>query len=67
MSTSHRIWIALDRASLVGIAVGLAIELQPFFGDGLRVGFFVTLAAVVLQIASSHVVAAATVRAKASS
>jgi len=47
--------VAFDRVTLAGIAAGLALELQPFWSDGLRVGFAVTCAAVVLQIASSHV------------
>jgi hypothetical protein len=53
------LWRALDRASLLGIAAGLALELQPFTDSGLRAGFFVLIVAVVLQIVSSHVVAAA--------
>ncbi len=51
------IWSKLDRASLLGIAAGLALELQPFWDGGLRAGFLVLLAAVVLQIAASHAAA----------
>jgi len=46
----------LDRLTLVGIAAGLALELQPFWSDGLRAGFLVTLVAVVLQIVFAHLV-----------
>jgi hypothetical protein len=50
--------VLLDRLTLAGIAAGLALELQPFWSDGLRVGFLVTLVAVVLQILFSHLAAA---------
>jgi hypothetical protein len=55
---ARRLLVALDRLTLCGIAAGLALELQPFWSDGLRVGFLVTLAAVVLQILFAHLVAA---------
>jgi hypothetical protein len=58
VSAGRRVLLLLDRLTLAGIAAGLAIGLQPFWSDGLRVGFFVTLAAVVLQIAASHALAA---------
>lgn len=47
---------ALDRSTLVAIGAGLALMLQPFWDGGLRVGFFVTFAAVVAQIVVSHLV-----------
>jgi len=50
--------VLCDRLSLVAIAAGLALELQPFWSEGLRVGFVVTLAAVVAQILFGHLVAA---------
>jgi hypothetical protein len=50
--------VLCDRLSLAAIAAGLALELQPFWSDGLRVGFVVTLAAVVLQILFGHLAAA---------
>lgn len=46
-----------DRVTLLGIAGGLALQLQPFWSDGLRVGFVVTLVAVVLQIVFGHLAA----------
>jgi len=52
------LWRALDRASLLGIAAGLALELQPFTDGGLRAGFFLLIVSVVLQIVSSHAAAA---------
>ena len=56
---TRSLWRRLDRASLAGIAAGLALELQPFWDGGLRAGFFLLLASVVLQIVSSHAAAAA--------
>ena len=47
---------ALDRATLAAIGVGLALVLQPWWSAGFRVGFFVTIAAVVAQIVTSHLV-----------
>jgi hypothetical protein len=54
----RRLLVLCDRLSLVAIAAGLAVELQPFWRDGLRVGFVVTLAAVVAQILFGHLAAA---------
>ena len=54
----RRLLVLCDRLSLVAIAAGLALELQPFWKDGLRVGFVVTLAAVVAQILFGHLAAA---------
>jgi hypothetical protein len=59
VSATRRTLRLLDGLTLAGIAAGLALELQPFWSDGLRVGFLVTLVAVVLQIVFSHLVAAA--------
>jgi len=45
----------LDRAALAGIAVGLAIYVAPFWSDGrLRLAFWLTFAATVLHIFTSH-------------
>lgn len=49
-STAER----LERAALVGMALGVALLLQPWWTGGVRVGFFATLAFTVLQIAASH-------------
>lgn len=43
----------LERAALAGMALGVALMLQPWWPGGLRAGFFATLAAVVAQIACS--------------
>jgi len=43
-----------DRATLWGMALGLALMLQPWWTGGLRVGFFVTLGGTVAQIVASH-------------
>lgn len=44
----------LERASLLGMALGVLLLLQPWWAGGVRAGFFVTLASTVLQIAASH-------------
>ncbi|HET6165068.1 MAG TPA: hypothetical protein VFG37_15465 [Planctomycetota bacterium] len=57
VAVPRSLWRRLDRASLAGIAAGLALELQPFWDGGLRAGFCVLFAAVVVQIVSSHAAA----------
>jgi hypothetical protein len=44
----------LDRASLAGIACGVALVVQPWWSGGFRAGFFVVLGATLLQIVASH-------------
>jgi hypothetical protein len=44
----------LDRGSLAGIALGVALIVQPWWAEGFRAGFFVTLAATALQVVASH-------------
>lgn len=44
----------LDRATLYGIALGLALMLQPWWPPAFRLGFFTTLAFTLLQIVASH-------------
>ena len=44
----------LDRCALFAMACGVALMLQPWWGSGLRVGFFVTLGATLLQIVTGH-------------
>jgi hypothetical protein len=51
---SARRGASFDRWTLGGMAVGVAILLQPWWRDGFRVGFFVTLAATLAQIVASH-------------
>ena len=46
----------LDKLSLVGMALGVAMMLQPWWGDGFRAGFFATIACTILQIVASHLV-----------
>ncbi len=43
-----------DRATLVAIGLGILLMLQPFWDGGLRLGFFGTLAAVLLQTVAGH-------------
>jgi len=45
---------SFDAATLWGMALGLALMLQPWWDGGLRVGFFVTLGGTVAQIVASH-------------
>jgi hypothetical protein len=47
----------LDRLTLAGIAAGLALVLHPWWAAGFRAGFFVVMAAVLGQIATSHLLA----------
>lgn len=55
MSARARSWIArADRASLAGMAVGLALMLLVDAGWAFRAGFFVVLASTVAQILCSH-------------
>lgn len=44
----------LDRLTLIGIGLGLALVLQPWWAVGFRAGFFFTIAAVLAQIVTSH-------------
>jgi hypothetical protein len=45
----------LDRAALGGIALGIVLYVAPFWSDGrLRLAFWVTFAATVLHVFTSH-------------
>jgi hypothetical protein len=44
----------LDFGSLCGMALGVALMLQPWWGTGFRAGFFFTLACTMAQIIASH-------------
>ena len=46
--------VLLDRATLIGIALGIALMLQPWWAGGFRAGFVVTAAATLAQIVTSH-------------
>jgi hypothetical protein len=48
----------LDRLTLGGIAAGLALVLQPWWSGGLKAGFFLTIAAVLGQIVTAHLLPA---------
>jgi hypothetical protein len=53
-SSSHWI-VALDRAALIGLALGLALYVLPFWREGrLRPAFWVTLASTLLHVYTSH-------------
>jgi hypothetical protein len=45
---------AVDRALLYGMGFGTFLMLQPFWANGLRWGFFVTLGSTVLEIVTAH-------------
>ena len=47
---------ALDKLSLVGMALGVALMLQPWWASGFAFGFFLTLGSTVLQIVTSHLI-----------
>ena len=44
----------LESFALVGMAIGVAAMLQPWWNGGMRAGFFVTLACTIGQIVLSH-------------
>jgi len=44
----------IDKLSLIGMAAGVAMMLQPWWTNGFRAGFFVTLLATVTQIIAGH-------------
>ena len=44
----------IDRASLIGMAIGVALMLQPWWPGGFAAGFFVTVSSTVAQIVFSH-------------
>jgi hypothetical protein len=46
--------VVLDRATLWGMALGIACMLEPWWSFGFRVGFFATLVCTLAQIATSH-------------
>ena len=48
---------ALDKLSLIGMALGVAMMLQPWWAGGFAIGFFLTLASTMLQILTSHIIA----------
>ena len=44
----------LDRSALTGMALGVALILQPWWEHGFRVGFFLMICATALHIYTSH-------------
>jgi len=53
-SSSGRI-VALDRAALLGLALGLALYVLPFWREGrLRPAFWITLVSTLLHVYTSH-------------
>jgi len=46
--------VRLDRLTLIAIALGIAVMLQPWWVRGFRAGFFLTLIATLGQIVTSH-------------
>jgi hypothetical protein len=47
---------SLDRLSLLGMALGVAMMLQPWWSSGFGVGFFAVVISTVAQIVFSHMV-----------
>lgn len=60
--SSSKSWIvALDRAALAGLALGLALYVLPFWREGrLRPAFWLTLISTLLHVYTSHARFAAT-------
>lgn len=57
MSAAHRPFLArLERLTLAGMAVGVALMLQPSWSGGMRAGFFVTIACTLAQIVLGRLV-----------
>ena len=57
MSATRRPALArLERLTLAGMAVGVALMLQPSWPGGMRVGFFVTIASTLAQIVLGRLV-----------
>jgi hypothetical protein len=54
-SSSKRWTVALDRAAMIGLALGLALYVLPFWREGrLRPAFWITLVATLLHVYTSH-------------
>ena len=47
-------WHIIDRCALIGMGLGLALMLQPWWATGFQIGFFVLLLMTIVQIVSSH-------------
>jgi hypothetical protein len=47
----------LDRATLISVALGLCVMLQPWWAGGFRAGFWITLAATLAQTVAAHLAA----------
>jgi hypothetical protein len=51
----------VDRLALAGIALGLSLYVAPFWSDGrLKLAFWITFAATVLHVFTSHARSSAT-------
>jgi len=48
---SVRLW---DMTARIGLGVGIFATMQPWWDNGLRYGFFLTLASTILHIVTSH-------------
>ena len=48
--------VRVDLAARVGLAVGIALLLQPWWANGFRYGFFATILFTVAHIITSHLV-----------
>ena len=49
-----RFIIWLDRCAFTAMGVGVALMLQPWLAEGLRIGLFVALIGTVAQIITGH-------------
>jgi hypothetical protein len=46
--------MTVDRLTLAGMALGVALMLQPWWASGFSAGFFITLVSTTAQIAVAH-------------
>ena len=54
-SSSNRAIVALDRAAVAGLALGLAFYVMPFWPEGrLRPAFWLTFLSTLLHVYTSH-------------
>ena len=56
MATGRNLLRALDLATLVGMAGGIGLLLQPWIDGGLPVGFFLTAGCTIGQVVVAHLI-----------
>ena len=56
VGNDERAIVRVDLVARVGLAAGVAFLLQPWWAEGFRYGFFVTILFTVAHIITSHLV-----------